>query len=129
MKVINNLLRLWQRAEIYLAYLIELSKKNKIKFNDVNKFPESRRDFALLIDRSIKFNKIKKIAFQKEKKILTKVTLFDVYEGESLPKGKKSYGVSFYFQDRKKNLTDKYIDKVMNMLQREFENKIGAELR
>jgi len=91
--------------------------------------PEIRRDFALLIDEDVTFNSIYTIAKQSEKKLLTHINLFDVYQGKKLPKGKKSYAVSFKFQDEHKTLTDKQVDKVMNKLQTSFEKKLGAELR
>ena len=71
----------------------------------------------------------KAVALKTEKNILNSIELFDVYEGDKLPKGKKSYGVSFYFQDSKKTLTDKYVDRIMGKLQNQFEKKLGAQLR
>ncbi|WP_109301273.1 phenylalanine--tRNA ligase subunit beta [Aquimarina sp. AU474] len=108
-----------------LAY----AKHTKIKYKDIPKFPEVRRDFALLIDDVVKFEDIQTIARQTEKHLLKNVNLFDVYQGKNLPKGKKSYAVSFILQDEHKTLTDKQIDKIMNKLQHNFENKLGAELR
>ena len=116
-------------AEIDFKALTEIAKKNHIKFKEISKFPLSRRDFALLLDTSIKFDSIKEIAFKVEKSILSSVQLFDVYQGKNLPKGKKSYGVSFYFQDPRKTLTDKYVDKIMGKLQKRFETELGAQLR
>jgi len=109
--------------------IIEVAKRNKIKFTAIPKYPEVRRDFALLLDDNISFEQIHTIAKQTEKQLLKNVSLFDVYEGKNLPKGKKSYAVSFMFQDEHKTLTDKVIDKIMNKLQSNFENKLGAELR
>ena len=104
--------------------------KNKtIKFSDITKYPEVRRDFALMIDESIHFKDIYEIAMQTEKKLLKNLNLFDVYEGDSLPKGKKSYAISFTLQDERKTLTDKQIEKIMNKLQLNFEKQLGAELR
>ena len=100
-----------------------------ILYQEIPKFPSVRRDFALQLDNSIPFNKLKKIAFKTEKNILNSVELFDVYEGDNLPKGKKSYGVSFYFQDTKRTLTDKHVDKIMGKLQNQFEKQLGANLR
>ncbi|WP_299886376.1 phenylalanine--tRNA ligase subunit beta [uncultured Lacinutrix sp.] len=109
--------------------IIEVAKRNKIKFTAIPKYPEVRRDFALLLDDKVTFDEINTIAKQTEKQLLKNVNLFDVYQGKNLPKGKKSYAVSFTFQDEHKTLTDKVIDKVMNKLQSNFENKLGAELR
>lgn len=109
--------------------IIEVAKRNKIKFTPIPKFPESRRDFALLLDNTVTFNDINTIAKQTEKQLLKSVNLFDVYEGKNLPDGKKSYAVSFTFRDENKTLTDKQVDKVMSKLQQNFENKLNAELR
>ena len=109
--------------------IIEMAKRNKIKFAPIPKFPESRRDFALLLDKTVTFNDIYTIAKQTEKQLLKSVNLFDVYEGKNLPDGKKSYAVSFTFRDEHKTLTDKQVDKVMSKLQNNFESKLNAELR
>lgn len=116
-------------AEIDFNALADIAKNNDVKFKEIPKFPNSKRDFALLLDTSVQFDSVKKIAFKTEKNILSIVELFDVYEGDKLPKGKKSYGVSFYFQDPKKTLTDKYVDKIMGKLQQQFESQLGAQLR
>ncbi len=109
--------------------ILEYAKYTKIKYRDIPKFPEVRRDFALLLDETVKFEEIHTIAKQTEKQLLKEISLFDVYQGKNLPKGKKSYAVSFTLQDENKTLTDKQIDKIMNKLQQNFENKLGAELR
>ncbi|GGX32555.1 phenylalanine--tRNA ligase subunit beta [Aquimarina muelleri] len=109
--------------------VLEYTRYNKVKYTDISKFPEVRRDFALLLDESINFEEIHTLAKQTEKSFLKEVSLFDVYQGKNLPKGKKSYAVSFTLQDDKKTLTDKQIDKIMNKLQYNFESKLGAELR
>ena len=116
-------------AEIDFNELVNVFEYNEIKFKEISKFPVSRRDFALLVDKSVQFERLKKIANNTEKKILAKIELFDVYEGKKLPEGKKSYGVSFYFQDNKRTLTDKQIDKIMGKLQKQFEIELGAQLR
>ena len=109
--------------------VIEMAKHNKIKFTEIPKYPEVRRDFALLLDHSVSFEDIHTIAKQTEKQLLKNVNLFDVYEGKNLPEGKKSYAVSFTLQDEHKTLNDKQIDKIMSKLQANFEGKLGAELR
>lgn len=116
-------------AEISFSILADFVKNNNIQYNETIKFPQIRRDFALLIDDSVSFDALKKIALNTEKNILKAVKLFDVYDGNELPKGKKSYGVSFYFQDPKKTLTDKYVDIIMVKLQNQFEKEFGAQLR
>ncbi|MBO6881337.1 phenylalanine--tRNA ligase subunit beta [Winogradskyella sp.] len=109
--------------------VLDMAQHNKIKFTAIPKYPEVRRDFALLLDNSVNFEDIHTIAKQTEKQLLKNVNLFDVYEGKNLPAGKKSYAVSFTLQDENKTLTDKQIDKIMNKLQSNFESKLGAELR
>lgn len=109
--------------------IIEVVKQDNIKFKAIPKHPEVRRDFALLLDEAVTFEAIHKIAKQTEKQLLKDVNLFDVYQGKNLPKGKKSYAVSFTIQDEHKTLTDKQIDKIMNKLQANFEKQLGAELR
>lgn len=109
--------------------VIEMAKHNTIKFKAIAKYPEVRRDFALLLDDTVTFEQINTIAKQTEKQLLKAVDLFDVYQGENLPKGKKSYAVSFTIQDEHKTLTDKQVDKIMNKLQNNFEKQLGAELR
>lgn len=95
----------------------------------IPKFPKVKRDFALLLDESITFDTLKTAALQTEKKLLKEVSLFDVYTGKNLPKGKKSYALSFTLQDDRKTLTDKQIDKIMSKLQQRFEKDFGAQLR
>lgn len=102
---------------------------NKIKFTAIPKYPEVRRDFALLVDTNVAFEAIYKVARQTEKSLLKDVNLFDVYEGKNLPQGKKSYAVSFTIQDTTKTLTDVQIDKIMSKLQSNFESELGAQLR
>lgn len=109
--------------------VLEMAKYNAIKFKAIPKYPEVRRDFALLLDHQVSFDDIFTIAKQTEKQLLKNVNLFDVYEGKNLPEGKKSYAVSFTLQDENKTLTDKQIDKIMSKLQSSFESKLGAELR
>lgn len=109
--------------------ILDMVKRNKITFKPIPKYPEVRRDFALLLDDSVTFASIYKVAKQTEKQLLKQVNLFDVYQGKNLPKGKKSYAVSFTLQDENKTLNDKQIDKIMNKLQSNFEKQLGAELR
>lgn len=109
--------------------ILDIVKRNKITFKTITKYPEVKRDFALLLDENVTFESIYKLAKQSEKQLLKTVNLFDVYQGENLPKGKKSYAVSFTLQDENKTLTDKQIDKIMSKLQQSFETQLGAELR
>ncbi|ATA68965.1 phenylalanine--tRNA ligase subunit beta [Capnocytophaga cynodegmi] len=116
-------------ANIYWNVILESVKNHKIIYQEISKFPKVRRDLALLLDENISFNDIYKIAFETEKSILKDISLFDVYQGDKLPEGKKSYAVSFTLQDINKTLTDKQIDKSMQNLLRKFEEKLGASLR
>jgi phenylalanyl-tRNA synthetase beta chain len=102
---------------------------NKIKFTAIPKYPEVRRDFALLIDSDVTFESLYKVARQTEKSLLKDINLFDVYEGKNLPEGKKSYALSFTIQDTTKTFTDVQIDKIMSKLQSNFETELGAQLR
>ena len=116
-------------ADFNWDQVVETSKNQQNKFKEISKFQAVRRDFALLLDISVKFEEIYDIAFKTEKILLKDVNLFDVYEGANLPEGKKSYAVSFILLDEKKTLTDKQIDKIMNKLQQNLEKQLGAELR
>jgi phenylalanyl-tRNA synthetase beta chain len=109
--------------------VIENAGKTGIKISELPKYPEVRRDLALLLDENIEFIDLYNFAFQSERKLLKDVDLFDVYMGDKLPEGKKSYAMSFILQDDKKTLTDKQIDKIMNKLQEGFKNNFKAELR
>jgi phenylalanyl-tRNA synthetase beta chain len=122
------------KSDVYAAdfnwdLILELSGHKKTKYQEVSKFPEVRRDLSLLIDKSVSFDKLQKIAKQADSKILKSVSLFDVYEGEKLPEGKKSYALSFVMADKTRTLTDKYVDKLMEKLMDSFKEKAGAELR
>lgn len=101
----------------------------KLKFTEIAKYPEVRRDLALLVDDSVAFENIYKIAKQTEKTLLKEISLFDVYTGNNLPENKKSYAVSFTLQDSSKTLTDAQIEKIMSKLQQNFETELGATLR
>jgi phenylalanyl-tRNA synthetase beta chain len=109
--------------------ITDLIKVKNIKYKQIPKFPEVKRDFALLVDNNISFESISKIAKKTDQKFLKNIVLFDVYNGENLPKGKKSYAVSFTLQDETKTLTEKEIDKIMSRLENSFKDELGAELR
>lgn len=107
---------------------VKAFKKQKIEFEELNKFPEVKRDLALLIDKSVKYQQIEELALNTEKKFLKEVNLFDVYEGEKLG-NKKSYGVRFTLINKEATLTDKQIEGVMDKLITGYKEKLGAELR
>ncbi len=104
-------------------------RKHKITYADVPKYPEVKRDFALLVDKAVTFADIERVAKKSEKKILKSVSLFDVYEGKNLPDGKKSYAANFVLHDEERTLTDKQIEAVMKKIQTSLENELSAQLR
>jgi phenylalanyl-tRNA synthetase beta chain len=116
-------------AEIDFDQLVKMTKKSKVQFKELSKFPEVKRDLALLVDKSITFSQLRSIAFATEKKLLKSVSLFDVYEGDKLPEGKKSYALSFILEDKTQTLTDKQIERTMANIQAQLEQKCGAEIR
>ena len=116
-------------ADLDWNMLLKLNKQYKPVINDLPKFPEVKRDFALLVDKSVKFADLAKAALAAEKKLLKAVNLFDVYEGKNLEAGKKSYALSFILQDAENTLKDKQIEAIMAKLQKIFEDKFGAKLR
>ena len=116
-------------AELNWTALMKVIRKQKVEFTDIPKFPSVSRDLALLIDKSVEFQQIEDIARQTERKFLKKVELFDVYEGDKLPAGKKSYAVNFILQDAEKTMGDKQIDAIMTKLITQLTAKLGAQLR
>ena len=116
-------------AEMNWTQLMKATKKNEVTFTEVPRFPAVSRDLALLVDNSVEFAQIEQIARQSEKKLLKKVELFDVYEGDKLPAGKKSYAVNFILQDDEKTMGDKQIDDIMQKLIQNLKKQLNAELR
>ena len=116
-------------ADINWDNLMKAIKKNETLYHEISKFPAVSRDLALLLDESVQFEQVEQIARQTEKKILKSVELFDVYEGDKLPNGKKSYAVNFILQDETKTLNDKQIEAIMTKLISNLKAKLGAELR
>ena len=122
------------KAEVYYLEMnfdafLQLTRNHKVTVQELSKFPEVRRDLALLVDSQTTFSQLREIAFATEKKLLKNVTLFDVYEGDKLPAGKKSYALNFVLEDTTKTLVDQVIDKTMANLVREFERRAGAQVR
>lgn len=116
-------------ADIHWTLLLNAIKKAKVSYTPLPKFPEVRRDLALLVDREVTFSTIKMWAQRTEKEILKSVSIFDVYEGDRLPEGKKSYAVSFLLRDDSKTLNDKQIEKTMEKLMNAFKRELGAQIR
>jgi len=122
------------KQEVYYAefnwdVILEAIKKTNVIYSELPKFPEVRRDLALLIDKFVKFEQLEQLAYQSEKTLLKHVNLFDIYEGDKLPEGKKSYALSFILQDVNATLTDAQIEKIMTKLMNTYQEKAGAEIR
>lgn len=116
-------------AEVDFDRLLKSTKKHKITVTELSKYPEVYRDLALLVDRNVTFAQLREVAFATERKLLREVSLFDVYEGDKLPEGKKSYALSFTLEDKSQTLTDKQIERVMSNLTTQFEQRLGAQVR
>lgn len=122
------------KNEVYYAdlnwdYLLDRSQFAKTGFKELPKFPAVRRDLAMVVPADLKFESIEKIAYTESKKLLQEISLFDVYKGDKIEQGKKSYAVSFVFQNAEKTLTDQEIEKVMTRLMTKYENELGAVIR
>ena len=116
-------------ADINWKELMKAIKGNAVYYKEISKYPAVKRDLALLIDKKVQFAEIEKIAYETDRKLLKAVELFDVYEGKNLEAGKKSYAVSFMLQDENATLNDKQIDKFMQKLIANLQNKLDAKLR
>jgi len=114
--------------EIRWAELVKM-RQREINIGQLPKYPEVRRDLALLVDEAIEYSKLEELAFQTERKLLKSVSLFDVYQGKGMPEGKKSYALAFSLRDENKTLTDQEVDKTMKRLFERFNREVGAELR
>ncbi len=116
-------------ADIHWDTVMKLVGNNKVEFTELSKYPAVSRDLALLIGKDVEFAEIERAAYSAEKKLLRNVELFDVYEGDNLPEGKKSYAVNFILQDTTKTMSDKAIDAVMTRIVNALKAQTGAELR
>ncbi|MCG8582773.1 MAG: phenylalanine--tRNA ligase subunit beta [Bacteroidales bacterium] len=116
-------------AEIKWDVILKKSSKKTVTYTEISKFPEVKRDLALVLNKDVKFEQVKQIAHKTEKKLLKRVSLFDVFEGEKIGADKKSYAVSFILQDETKTLNDKQIDKIMNKMMSNYERELGALIR
>ena len=116
-------------AEICWQSLLKLVSRVKVKFQEMPKFPEVRRDLAVLIDENVAYADLCRAAQKSVKKILKQVSLFDVYRGDKIPEGKKQYAINFVLQDPEKTLTDQEVEKAMSRLLATFQNQFGAVLR
>ncbi len=116
-------------AEISWPVLFEIVKRDKVGFKELPRFPEVRRDLALLLDESVSFADLRAAAFKQAKKLLKQVGLFDVYRGDKIPEGKKQYALSFVIRDEEKTLTDQDTERIMQRLLDVFCKEFGAALR
>lgn len=116
-------------AEICWQSLLKLVSRVRVKFQEMPKFPEVRRDLAVLIDENVAYADLCRAAQKSVKKILKQVSLFDVYRGDKIPEGKKQYAINFVLQDPEKTLTDQEVEKAMSRLLATFQNQFGAVLR
>lgn len=116
-------------AEIYWDQLLKVLAKTEFHFTEISKFPEVRRDLSMVLDKEVSFAKLKEAAFQTERVLLKEVNLFDVYDGDKIEQGKKSYALSFILADDEKTLTDKAIDKTMERIMSVFEKQFAAQIR
>jgi phenylalanyl-tRNA synthetase beta chain len=116
-------------AEIDWDLFFNMVRNNKARFTDLPRFPEVHRDLALVVDNKVTYNKLHAIAFKTEKRLLKKVSLFDVYTGKGIPEGKKQYALSFVFRDPEKTLTDIYVEQLINRMMEAFTRETGAVLR
>ena len=116
-------------AELNWNALMKEIKKHSVTYSEISKYPSVSRDLSLLLDNDVLFERIEQVAFNAERKLLKKVSLFDVYEGKNLPEGKKSYAINFVLQDDEKTLNDKQIDEIMNKILSAIKKEMDVELR
>jgi phenylalanyl-tRNA synthetase beta chain len=116
-------------ADVNWDLVLRSIRNNKIAYQEISKFPAVRRDLSMLLRYDVTFDQLKQLALRTEKKLLKEVNIFDVYQGDKLPEGKKSYALSFILQDDEKTLTDKQIDGIIQKLIYNFEKEAGAEIR
>ena len=133
-RVKDELLKIYGlKQEVFCTQLnwreIQKMYKSDIAFEPIPKYPEVKRDLSLVIDKAVSYTQIQDLAFKQEKKLLNRINLFSIYEGEKIEKGKKAYAISFFLQDKFKTLTDKQIDRSMNGLMSLYERELGAVIR
>ncbi len=116
-------------ATFYWSTFMSFIKKHTVKYQELPKYPEVKRDLALVVDQKITYSQLYQIAYKTEKQLLRKLSLFDVYEGKNLPEGKKQYALSFVLRDDEKTLTDQQVEAIMSKLLKAFEAQTGAQLR
>jgi phenylalanyl-tRNA synthetase beta chain len=116
-------------ADFNVDVLMRALKNNNTSFRELPKYPEVKRDLSMVLDKSVTFLQVRNAALKAEKKLLRNISLFDVYEGENIEAGKKSYALSFTLRDDLKTLTDKEIEKIMTNIQGTLEREVNARIR
>jgi phenylalanyl-tRNA synthetase beta chain len=116
-------------ADFNWDVLVSVVPLKNVQFREMPKYPEVRRDLALLLDQSVSFAQLERLAYETEKKLIKGVSLFDVYEGDKIPEGKKSYALSFILQDEVKTLKDEEIERIMKNLIKAFAERLNAQIR
>ena len=130
MEGIQNNFSIDQKINICSLYLDLLKPSSeKVIYKEISKFPSSRRDLSMILDENVSFQDIKNLAYKEENKILKEINLFDEYKDKKIGKGKKSFAISFTFNDSKKTLTDQVIDKIMIRLSEKIKSEFGAVIR
>ena len=115
-------------GEIDWDHLVKKAE-NTVSFKKISKYPEVRRDLSLIIKKNVTYDKIKQIAQSTERKLLSKINVFNIYQGDKIGNENKAYAIAFYLQDQEKTLNDKQIDKIMSKLISRFENELNAVIR
>jgi len=116
-------------ADLHIQNIISIIKTHKTQYTEIPKYPEVKRDLALLLDKKVTFGDVRDLALAVEKDLIRDISLFDVYESDNIGKDKKSYAISLVFQDKNKTLTDKQVDKIIEKLIRSYKEKLNAEIR
>lgn len=116
-------------ADFHWNTVIDLVKRHSVQYQELPRFPEVHRDLSMVLDQKVTYEQLRELAFRTERHLLKHVTLFDVYTGDKIEAGKKSYALTFVLQDTSGTLTDKQIDKVMQRLMKTFESELGAVIR
>jgi phenylalanyl-tRNA synthetase beta chain len=116
-------------ADFLWKNVMDVIRNNNMKFRPISAFPQVRRDLALVLDKQVTYGELERIALKSEPKLLQSINAFDVYVGDKIEQGKKSYAISVLLQDDEKTMTDQDIDRVVNKLVKQFEKELGASLR
>jgi phenylalanyl-tRNA synthetase beta chain len=116
-------------ADFLWKNVMDVIRNNNMKFRPISAFPQVRRDLALVLDKQVTYGELERIALKSEPKLLQSINAFDVYVGDKIEQGKKSYAISVLLQDDEKTMTDQDIDRVVNKLVKQFEKELGATLR